>query len=98
MRCLNPVRTHCPQEELPKFPSPLGDEVLKPWDTNSIDLIVFEFPSPLGDEVLKPKLETVKEWQHNEFPSPLGDEVLKPYWWLYRTVWIWNIVSVPSRG
>ena len=39
-----------------KFPSPLGDEVLKPiW--NSIfnkQYMKNPFPSPLGDEVLKP--------------------------------------------
>ncbi len=39
-----------------EFPSPLGDEVLKPYGyVEKIEPEIFsEFPSPLGDEVLKP--------------------------------------------
>ena len=42
------------------FPSPLGDEVLKPlyYDTVQPDMIAF--PSPLGDEVLKPLWKPLK--------------------------------------
>ena len=43
-----------------KFPSPLGDEVLKPIDAiGSKGLGAKAFPSPLGDEVLKPLLTSV---------------------------------------
>ena len=55
MRCLNlsTLIAYSVHERI-KFPSPLGDEVLKPM----IKIIVTEykatFPSPLGDEVLKP--------------------------------------------
>ena len=38
------------------FPSPLGDEVLKPENLKGItESELREFPSPLGDEVLKPQ-------------------------------------------
>ena len=58
MRCLNRLKNEKEVMELLglKFPSPLGDEVLKPiW--NSIfnkQYMKNPFPSPLGDEVLKP--------------------------------------------
>ena len=38
-----------------EFPSPLGDEVLKPLKDGSVLFSQSDgFPSPLGDEVLKP--------------------------------------------
>ena len=67
------------------FPSPLGDEVLKPWDFVVLNRQIAEFPSPLGDEVLKPRKRRRVRQPRKLFPSPLGDEVLKP--------WEWNSVN-----
>ena len=64
-----------------KFPSPLGDEVLKPLreELGYSRSEFAKFPSPLGDEVLKPQKDTrTAKKIVAEFPSPLGDEVLKP--------------------
>ena len=57
MRCLNHAIAYADSSSTEyEFPSPLGDEVLKPQNITHFDKTISQhmFPSPLGDEVLKP--------------------------------------------
>ena len=84
------------QVDTGEFPSPLGDEVLKPVTSFRINApSETGFPSPLGDEVLKPTPRSARSRrQADGFPSPLGDEVLKPLY--LDLVELSDFVAFPS--
>ena len=62
-----------------KFPSPLGDEVLKPQYLNRARQQLYSFRPLSGMRCLNLGVPAAKVLvQFEKFPSPLGDEVLKP--------------------
>ena len=80
------------------FPSPLGDEVLKPPQKDQWPWHPWERFRPLSG--MRYLNHAILEWcrREYEFPSPLGDEVLKPIL-IYRHLFPKKVgVSVPSRG
>ena len=63
-----------------KFPSPLGDEVLKPQYLNRARQQLYSFRPLSGMRCLNLRPYQVEAVESVfRFPSPLGDEVLKPY-------------------
>ena len=93
---LHGFQNHPKSNKLDPFPSPLGDEVLKPRRScKSSERNKGLFPSPLGDEVLKPIMlsAAISVGSQLLFPSPLGDEVLKPS---KNCRWTSYLFKVPS--
>ena len=64
-----------------RFPSPLGDEVLKPKNAQNLIALVYGkgFRPLSGMRYLNPEsVQACGSVSRLSFPSPLGDEVLKP--------------------
>ena len=83
---------------LSKFPSPLGDEVLKPLQRlHFVSILHIRFRPLSGMRCLNLFDNADGSKKVKMFPSPLGDEVLKPDANTWLTVG-GTFVSVPSRG